>query len=187
MTKTTIAIAVAVLSAAGTIATASEHGEREEREHHRERGRHREGPARGAPSSPADADARALYRKECGACHLAFPPHFLPAESHRRLMAGLERHFGQNAELDPAVRDRIERYLVENAAGAGTSREPARSLADSPPMRITELSWFQKEHRRIDARITTRPAVRSSANCAACHAGAADWDFDDDRVKIPAG
>jgi hypothetical protein len=101
-------------------------------------------------------------------------------------MAGLEHHFGQNAELDPVMRDRIERYLVDNAAGAG-SRPSDQGRAGGAPLRITELAWFRKEHREIDPKVTARAPVRSFSNCAACHAGAASWDFDDDRVKIPAG
>jgi diheme cytochrome c len=181
MRKSTIAVTVAVLAAAATLAAASEHGEREE---HGERGegeRHR-GRAEGelgrgrAAVSPGDAEAAALYRKECGACHLAFPPGALPAASHRQILAGLERHFGQNAELDQPVRDRIERYLVAHAAPGGAA-----------PLRLTEAPWFERKHRRIGPAIVARPSVRSRANCAACHQGAADWDFDDDRVKIPAG
>jgi Ni/Co efflux regulator RcnB len=186
MTRTTIACVVAALFAAATVATASEH---EEREDHRERheGRRRDRVAKRGPGVPADAEARALYRKECGACHLDFPPYFLPAESHRRLMAGLDRHFGQDAELDPAVRDRLQRYLLQNAAEPGWARDPAGRLGGGTPARITETRWFQGKHRHIDARVTARGTVRSLANCAACHAGAVDWDFDDDRVKIPAG
>jgi hypothetical protein len=189
MRKTTIAVAIAVATAAGGVAIASEHGEHEGR---RDRAGDRKGEGRGrdAAAAPADAEGRALYRKECGACHLDFPPGFLAAESHRRIMAGLERHFGQNAELDPAVKDRVERYLVENAAGAGDARKSQKvlgSLDGAAPLRITEVPWFERKHRRIDASVAARRSVRSRANCAACHAGAADWDFDDDRAKIPAG
>jgi hypothetical protein len=192
MSKTTIAFAVAVLFGGGTIATASAHGGRDHHEeyddHREDRGRgHHEERAGSAPGAPADPEARALYRKECGACHLDFPPHFLAAESHRSIMAGLERHFGQNAELDPAVRDRIERYLVDSAAGQGSTRRPDGARGGGAPLRITELAWFRRKHREIDPKITARPSVRSLSNCAACHAGATSWEFDDDRVKIPAG
>ena len=189
MHEITIGVAIAALAAAGaTAAFASEHGEREEHGEHRGR-RERERRERQAPA-PADAEARALYRKECGACHLDFPPGFLPAESHRRIMAGLERHFGQDAELEPEVRGRIERWLVDNAAEAGTSRKSRKmlgSIQGEPPLRITEVPYFRRKHREVGARVVARPSVRSLANCAACHPGARDWDFDDDRAKIPAG
>ena len=171
-------LAVVTATVGLTAATASDrHGEGEE-EHERgeERGG-REGRERGraaARASAADPGAAALYRKECGACHLAFPPSMLSAESHRRTMAGLDRHFGQNAELDAPVRDRLERWLVENAGDGGGAG-----------LRITEQARFQREHREVRREVWSRASVRSPANCAACHGGAQDWDFDEDRVKIP--
>lgn len=194
MRATTIAVAVAVAAAAATIAGASDHGREEHEEHE---GREHEERGRGAARAPAaagaaapDAATRALYRKECGACHLDFPPGLLPAESHRRIMAGLEKHFGQNAELDATVAARLERYLVANAAGAGTHRKSRKMAASLPssaaPLRITEVPYFQQKHRKIRADVVARPAVKSLANCAACHRTAQDWTFDDDDVKIPA-
>lgn len=189
MREITIAVAIAVLAAAGaTAAFASDHGEHEEHGERRGRGE-RERRGRQAPA-PADAEARALYRKECGACHLDFPPGFLPAGSHRRILAGLGRHFGQDAELEPEVRSRIERWLVANAAEDGTSRRSRRtpaSIEGEPPLRLTEVPYFRRKHREIGPRVVARPSVRTLANCAACHPGAGDWDFDDDRAKIPAG
>jgi diheme cytochrome c len=186
MRTQSIAIAVAIAAAAATLAGASDHGRGERDEHEEHEGG---GDARLPTASAADPGARALYRKECGACHLDFPPGLLPAESHRRTLAGLERHFGQNAELDPAVSARLERWLVENAADAGTRGRSGKllaSLGGAAPLRITELPSFQRKHRKLGADVVARPAVKSLANCAACHRGAADWDFDDDRVKIPA-
>ena len=182
------AIAAAALLAAGaTLALASGREEHEKRGEHGEReGRHRR-REREPRAQAADAQGRALYHKECGACHLAFPPGFLPAESHRRILAGLERHFGENAELDPEVRTHLERWLVGDAAGAGRGSQAGTGSGEEPPMRITETPYFRRKHRGIGARAVARPSVRSLANCGACHPGAGDWDFDDDRAKIPAG
>jgi hypothetical protein len=199
ITLGSLAVAAAALAAITTVALASDHpgrrGERDEDEEHARDARGAEGRAgdgRGAAApaltpvaAPTDA---ALYRKECGACHLAFPPGLLPAESHRRTLAGLEKHFGQNAELDPAIAARLERYLVDHSADAGTHRKSEKMLASTgggAPLRITEVPYFQRKHRRIGPDVVARPAVRSLANCAACHPGAKDWDFDDDGVKIP--
>lgn len=186
MRKIAIAIGIAALAAAGaTAAVASDHGEHRRDVRRDERERHRR-PA----LAPADAEGLALYRKECGSCHLAFPPGLLPAESHRRTLAGLERHFGQNAEIDADVRARLEPWLVANAAESGGQRESRKvlgSLQGDAPERITEVPWFRRKHRGIGAQVTSRPAVRSLANCGACHPGAKDWDFDDDGAKIPPG
>ena len=43
------------------------------------------------------------YQQECAACHVAFPPGMLPADSWRRLMNDLPRHFGTDASLDAAT------------------------------------------------------------------------------------
>ena len=56
--------------------------------------------------------ADAVYQKECGSCHLAYPPNLLPQESWRRVMAGLEDHFGENAALDAATSMHISSYLA---------------------------------------------------------------------------
>lgn len=166
----------------------------EEREHqvreggtHHDGGRHDEARHDGGrrsgeggdrhPTSTPQGAVDPAYAKECGACHLAYPPRLLPADSWRRMMAGLGTHFGQDAGLDEPLRARLEGWLVERAG-------PARAGA---PQRITELAWFRDEHRKVPSAVVARPAVASLANCAACHQGAARWDFDEDRVRIPPG
>ncbi|MFO0581965.1 MAG: diheme cytochrome c [Anaeromyxobacter sp.] len=180
------ALAVALLAATATLASAGDHGrEREqgEREQHEEhegreaRGRS-ERAGRGATASAAAIDP--TYAKECGACHLAYPPSLLPAAGWRGVMAGLDRHFGVDAALDEPARARVEAWLV---AGAG----PDRGAAVGDPSRISGQRWFVREHREVPAGAIARPAIKSWANCQACHAGAAGWDFDEDRVKIPRG
>ena len=49
------------------------------------------------------ADAPPAYVRECGDCHVAYPPGLLPATSWRRLMAGLDRHYGSDASLEPQL------------------------------------------------------------------------------------
>jgi len=163
---------------------------------------------RRAAAPAADAD-RALYRKECGACHLDYPPAMLPAASWRQLMAGLERHFGSNAELDAAVQERLARWLDVGAGRVGGGRHEeheegehggrrhgeeregrrearaSASPAGGATLRITETASFLRKHREIDRKVVARPSIRSLANCGACHAGARQWDFDDDGVSTP--
>jgi hypothetical protein len=33
-----------------------------------------------------------IYKQECAACHLAYPPGLLPARSWSRIMSGLDKH-----------------------------------------------------------------------------------------------
>jgi hypothetical protein len=131
------------------------------------------------PMMPRDAPP--AYAAECGACHTAYAPGLLPAASWRRIMAGLERHYGSDASLEAADRERIAAWLQ---AHAGTGRR----AAEAPPEdRITQSAWFRREHRRIDAAVWAHPAVGSAAQCAACHRGAAQGDFEEDDVRAPAG
>ena len=70
------------------------------------------------PATPA-----ATYRQECGDCHVAYAPRLLPAGDWRRLMAGLDRHFGSDASLDPATTTAILGWLEAGAAPAGSRRD----------------------------------------------------------------
>ncbi len=115
-----------------------------------------------------------LTKKECGACHMAYQPAFLPAASWREIMATLDDHFGEDASLDPETRGQIESYLAANA-GRGRARRA------SPPLRITNLKWFTSEHR--DHEVTwlwKNRNVKTMADCAACHRGAGRGYFEDD-------
>jgi len=183
---TSFALLVLTASIAVPTTLALAHGREEghERGGHEERGDDGEGRERGEGDRErprlrtSDPAARAAYAKECGACHLDFPPSLLPASAHRRIMDGLERHFGQNAELDAEVRTQLTRWLVANAGP-----EVAPSTAAEP--RISTVPWFAKEHRKASGSVGAGRPVKSLAACASCHPGAKDWDFTEDRVKVP--
>jgi len=129
----------------------------------------------GAPQSPAGAAQ--MVKSECGACHLAYPPALLPARSWRAVIAGLARHFGEIASLDPATRQKVEDYLVANAADSPNG-EPAflRGLRPGDtPIRITDTPIWRAIHRRLLAPgVGSGPGIRTAANCLACHGGNRD-------------
>lgn len=121
------------------------------------------------------ATANPTWKAECGACHVAYPPRLLPAESWRRLMGRLDQHFGVDASVDGAAAREIGAFLDRNAphgAPAGT-------------LRITETTGFVREHDEVPARIWKSPAVRSPANCGACHLQAERGDFGERQIRIP--
>jgi mono/diheme cytochrome c family protein len=130
------------------------------------------------------------YQQECVSCHIAFPPAMLPAASWQRLMGSLERHFGTDASLDAASTKEIAAWLTAHAAG-GPSRDDddrRRARRDATAVaedRITRSAWFASEHREVPADAWKRPAVKSAANCAACHGRADQGVFDEDDVRIP--
>lgn len=119
------------------------------------------------------------YRQECGACHIAYPPGLLPAPSWQRLLGNLPRHFGTDASLETAVAGELSAWL---AAVAGTYKR----LREQPPQeRITRSGWFLSKHDEVPASVWRRPAVRSPANCSACHARAEQGDFNEHDIRIP--
>lgn len=131
-----------------------------------------------------------LYEAECGACHFAFQPGWLPARSWRSMMASLENHFGENAELDMETREAITRYLEMGAADVKPnrkSRKIMRSIGrDEAPLRISTLRYILNKHDEIPERqITGNAKVGSRANCAACHTKAAAGYFGEHGVNIP--
>lgn len=125
----------------------------------------------------ADDDERfaltEAWKAECGSCHVAYPPQLLPAASWDAIFAGLGDHFGSDASLDPATATQL---LAE-------ARAHARGRAHGePPLRITGTRWFRHEHDEVRASTWQQPSVGSAANCAACHAGAEDGDYEGHRI-----
>ena len=126
-----------------------------------------------------------LYKEECGSCHMAYPPMLLPSESWQKIMAGLEDHFGENAELDPMLARDIEIFLVQNTRSIGKRRlfsKPETNI----PMSVTELPYFKREHDEIPARLVEEnDKVGSLSQCNACHRDAEKGYFDEDNIVIP--
>ena len=131
------------------------------------------------------ANPSPMYLEECGSCHIAYPAVLLPAESWQKIMAGLDDHFEENAELDSQSRLEIETYLVQSSQSANY-RKMLRNLGDQLPMRITQLPYFIHEHDEIPARfIEGNDEVGSLSQCNACHKYAEQGDFDEDNIVIP--
>ena len=126
-----------------------------------------------------------VYTEECGGCHMVYPAMLLPQQSWRKIMAGLDDHFGENAELDDASRRGIEDYLVRES-GRVTYRKLFRNLGAKAPLRVTELPYFEHEHDEIPPRlIAGNERVKSLSQCNACHRNAERGRFDEDDVVIP--
>lgn len=130
-----------------------------------------------------------LYQSECGACHFAYQPGLLPAQSWKKLMGSLAEHFGENAELDGETGQQLTDYLVEGAAEKSETRRSAkimRSLGADRPLRITDVPYIRYKHNEIPSRlITGNPGVRSLSNCSACHTQADKGSFAERDIRIP--
>lgn len=137
-----------------------------------------------APAARADSRmppaTNETWVAECGGCHLAFAPHLLSGESWRRVMAGLERHFGTDASVDERAAGEISTFLERHAAV-----RPGRGAPRGDAPRISRTPWFMHEHREIAPSVWKRTAIRSPANCAACHRDAERGDFSERGVRIP--
>lgn len=119
-----------------------------------------------------------LWKAECGSCHVAYPPQLLPPESWSRIMSRLGRHFGTDASLDAPAAASIMQFLTANA-----SRRNAAPAGDEP--RISQTAWFTREHRKVPRSTWSDPAVRSAANCAACHTRAEQADYSERTLRLP--
>jgi hypothetical protein len=129
----------------------------------------------------------ALYIEECGSCHIAYPAQMLPAKSWRKIMAGLEDHFDENAELDIESQKTIEEYLATASEYSnGKYRKMFRNLGNQSPLRITQLPYFRHEHDEIPSRFfKDNDKLNSLSQCDACHRNAEKGWFDEDNVFIP--
>jgi len=135
---------------------------------------------------PARFTEDAVYIDECGACHLAYPPDLLPVASWRRIMEGLEDHFGEDATLDEVTADHIGAYL--DAHGLERGRPSAmsrllRNLPSPPPLRITQLPAFVNMHYEIPIQLQVQELETGFLSpCADCHKEAASGIYDKDRL-----
>ncbi|MDH5445097.1 MAG: diheme cytochrome c [Gammaproteobacteria bacterium] len=130
-----------------------------------------------------------VYKKECGDCHMAYHPGLLPAASWQKLMAGLEDHFDDNAELDKELAQQITQFLLDNSADKSDYRRSRhfRNMArEKVVIRITELPYFIHEHDEIPARLVSgNKEVNSFSHCNACHKKAEQASFREHDIFIP--
>ena len=144
--------------------------------------------AQGA-TAPA-ASAEALHKKECGSCHTPYQAYFLPAASWEKIMSGLNKHFGENAELGAEDQAAITQYLVSYAADRGKDKRGARVMSSlsgkEAPLRLTETGYIIRMHHEVPKKVfVNNPKLKSLSNCGACHPGAAAGNYDEHQVKIP--
>ncbi len=118
------------------------------------------------------------WKTECGSCHIAYPPELMQGPSWRKLMTGLNDHFGTDASLDAKTAQTITRFLEANSAGG-------RKRGGETTLRISETWWFRHEHDEVPTRTWKNPAVKSAANCTACHTRAEQGDFSERTLNVP--
>lgn len=135
------------------------------------------GENRGKPLQPAKTNAK--FQQECSSCHIAYSPGLLPAESWRKVMNGLDKHFDTDASVDAQDKQEITDFLVKNSSN--------RWSAPTAPLRITESAWFKRKHdaHEVSPSVWKNPQVKSPANCGACHTQAERGSFNERDIKMP--
>lgn len=131
----------------------------------------------------------AVYLKECGACHMAFPPQLLPARSWQRVMGSLDTHFGDSAKLDTPTQQKIGAYLAGNAADRADNAESMRIMASvhssDTPERISKVPYIEGLHAAVlDPVWKGTPRPKTLAECPVCHYRAEIGDFFERRFKV---
>lgn len=130
------------------------------------------------------------YADECGSCHFAYQPGFLPARSWEKIMSNLHDHFGENAELPADTVASLTKYATENAADHSNYKRSKRFndsiKKDETPLRISEVAYFKREHRELSAKhVKDNPKVKSFSRCDACHTTAAQGSYEERGIEVP--
>ncbi len=130
------------------------------------------------------------YLEECGSCHFSYQPGLLPARSWKKIMAGLDDHFGENAELPAEDAKVFENYLTKNAADHSSYKRSQKIMKymqpGDTPLRISKTRYFLKEHDELSRKmVQDNSEVGSFSKCEACHTQAAKGSFEENEIRIP--
>lgn len=132
----------------------------------------------------------ALYTKECGSCHFAYQPGLLPARSWNKMMGTLDKHFGDNAELDAETQKTLTAYLVANSAENSNYKASVKILKSikggDTPLAISKTAYFARKHHEVpDRMVKGNELVKSFAACGKCHTAADTGSYAEHEVVIP--
>lgn len=205
MKKTLLILSTLMLTLVASVALVADNEARNEddREAQHERREYESGSlirsifrdARGSTKrvSMQNNQAFQTYLTECGDCHIAYPPNMLPRASWQRMMADLDNHFGDNAELDASKSAEISAFLERHADGRMKGSKGSRKYYDiqraaskHASLRITETGWFRAKHHEIPkGMVQNNPDIMSFSRCDACHTNAARGSYDEHDIRIP--
>lgn len=126
------------------------------------------------------------YRRECGSCHIAYPPRFLQDSSWEKVMDELDNHFGDNTELDPKEHQMILDYLVDHSGSSRWYQFWQRHDEKSIPTRIIDTRAFRHEHDELPKKFYAENFRQITlSQCDQCHPEAAQGRFDEHQIRIP--
>ena len=110
-----------------------------------------------------------LVLKECGDCHMAYPPQTLTKAVWHKMMINLNDHFGEDASMDESTAMHIQAYLELNASDVSASRAARKWTSKTKFSRITEGPRFIDKHGACSPDVWKHAKIKSKANCLACH------------------
>ena len=121
--------------------------------------------------------AKQPWTRECGSCHLAYPPSLLPLRSWERTLQEQEKHFGEDLSLSQA-----SAATLLKAAAVPPPSWAAWKLAQSvpaaeAPLRISEIGFWREVHHALPDAQFKPPRANGRHDCEACHRDAASGIF----------
>src|SRR3546814_3549546 len=92
------------------------------------------------------SDAPLVWKEECAACHMLYPPGLLPAKAWRQQMQTLDEHYGSNATLDPDQEREILEFLLRASADNRLPVEPSPTAGEPPRIRDRKSPRLNSSH-----------------------------------------
>ena len=131
-----------------------------------------------------------LYIKECGSCHFPYQPGLLPANSWKKMMVNLDKHFETDATLAPEDFVTLSKYLNDNSAEKNmqykrSSRIVSSLAKNQIPDSISTTPYMIKKHEDIRKDLITQNEVKGLFNCIACHKTADKGIYGERDINIP--
>jgi len=131
----------------------------------------------------------AVWREECGECHMAYHPSLLPARSWQAMMAGQDDHFGDQLDLDETVTTEISQFLLANSAEQLLIEPSYKILSSIPagesPLRITATPYWKHKHKDIAPAYWDSDKIGGKGDCEACHQDATAGTYEDAAMRLP--
>ena len=129
------------------------------------------------------------FSKECGSCHITYPPFLLPKSSWTLMMSDLENHFGDDASIDKETNLSILSFLNENSAETSSQKAAFKILKslkeNNSTIAITKTPYWEKKHKKINKDVFANVKIKSKANCKACHTDIQNGLIEKHLIKVP--
>jgi cytochrome b561 len=128
-----------------------------------------------------------VWARECGDCHLAYPPSLLPGAAWERLLAEDADHFGESLALPPDVAAELRAVAAAGAAERAQNEFAARVAGeDVADGQITRTRAWADAHAEVPAGSFGPDGSGSPGRCGACHPGAESGGFDARETRAAA-